>query len=235
MGRHQLRTDFVETDVLCVGGGPAGLCAAIQARELGARVVVADKSNTLRSGDAGMGNDHFRCYIPEVHGDDVDLLVKETAFTQSGGRRPESFLRIFLQRSYEIVKLWEKWGIPMKYEGKYEFTGHGYPGRPRFMMHYSGQDTKPLLTKEARRIGAVIMNRVMIFDLLTDRGRIDGAIGIDTREPRLIAFRARSVILSTGRQRGCSPVPLLPGYSTRIPVLPTRAMAGQWPTERVAS
>jgi succinate dehydrogenase/fumarate reductase flavoprotein subunit len=45
-----MKKDIVETDVLCVGGGIAGLMAAIRASEHGARVVVADKANPVRSG-----------------------------------------------------------------------------------------------------------------------------------------------------------------------------------------
>ena len=45
----------VYADVLCVGGGIAGLMAAIRASELGAKTVVADKSNTLYSGSGGLG------------------------------------------------------------------------------------------------------------------------------------------------------------------------------------
>jgi succinate dehydrogenase/fumarate reductase flavoprotein subunit len=50
-----------------------------------------------------------------------------------------------------------------------------------------------------------IINRVMVFDLLRDEGII-GAIGVDTREDRVITFWAKSVILGTG---GC--VRLYPG------------------------
>ncbi|MFC1945426.1 FAD-binding protein [Chloroflexota bacterium] len=206
----KLQTELVEADVLCVGGGPAGLCAAIRASELGAKVVVADKSNTLRSGDAGMGNDHFRCYIPEVHGDDIATFytrLGETAMAQGSGQRPASFLRIFAEKSYEMVKLWESWGIPMKYEGKYEFAGYALPGRPVVTLHYSGQNTKPALTKQASKAGTKIMNRVMIFDLLCDNGTVCGAIGIDTRENRLIIFKAKSVILTTGKLMRLYPGP----------------------------
>jgi flavin-dependent dehydrogenase len=45
-----MKTDIIEADVLCIGGGPTGLMAAIRAAELGAKVVVADKCNTLHSG-----------------------------------------------------------------------------------------------------------------------------------------------------------------------------------------
>ena len=40
-------------DVLVVGGGIAGMMAAIRAAEQGAKVIVAEKANTLRSGAAG--------------------------------------------------------------------------------------------------------------------------------------------------------------------------------------
>ena len=54
-----MKREIVETDVLCIGGGIAGLMAAIRAREVGAKVVVADKANTLRSGAGATGNDHI--------------------------------------------------------------------------------------------------------------------------------------------------------------------------------
>jgi succinate dehydrogenase/fumarate reductase flavoprotein subunit len=63
--------DVIQTDVLCIGGGIAGLMAAIRASELGAKVVVAEKDNTLSNSAGGLGNDHFVCCISEVHGSDV--------------------------------------------------------------------------------------------------------------------------------------------------------------------
>ena len=45
-----MKEQLIEADVLCVGGGIAGLMAAIRAGELGARVVVAEKGNALHSG-----------------------------------------------------------------------------------------------------------------------------------------------------------------------------------------
>ena len=79
-----MKTEKVETDFLCVGGGIAGLMAAIRAREFGVDVVVVEKSNTLTSGAGGAGNDHFVCYIPEVHGPDIQLFIKELMRGQMG-------------------------------------------------------------------------------------------------------------------------------------------------------
>ncbi|MBW1801927.1 MAG: FAD-binding protein, partial [Deltaproteobacteria bacterium] len=74
----------VEADVLCIGGGIAGMMAAIRAAELGAKVIVAEKADTRFSGAGATGNDHFMCYLPEVHGPDVEPIVDEFQFGQQG-------------------------------------------------------------------------------------------------------------------------------------------------------
>ena len=47
------REEIIEADVLCIGGGIAGLMAAIRASELGAKVVVVEKGNAIGSGRDG--------------------------------------------------------------------------------------------------------------------------------------------------------------------------------------
>ena len=84
--------EIIETDVLCIGGGIAGLMAAIRAGGLGARVVVAEKGNTLSSGAGGLGNDHFICYLPEVHGPDVKPMIESTQDTLNTVRGTATFV-----------------------------------------------------------------------------------------------------------------------------------------------
>jgi succinate dehydrogenase/fumarate reductase flavoprotein subunit len=190
--------EIIRTDVLCIGGGIAGLMAAIRAAELGARVVVAEKANSKYSGSGATGNDHFMCYIPEIHGPDIEPIVNEFQRGQQGGLRHRSFIRAWLERSFEIVKLWDSWGIPMKYNGQYEFAGHALPGQPLMHLHYAGKDQKKILTQQALKRGVEVLNRVMCFDLLHDEEGVKGAIGINTVEDELITFHARRVILGTG-------------------------------------
>jgi succinate dehydrogenase/fumarate reductase flavoprotein subunit len=193
-----VKEEVIVADVLCVGGGIAGLMAAIRAAESGAKVVVAEKSNTLRSGAGSTGNDHFRCYTPEFHGRDIEPVVEEVANSQSGWSRSIKFVRTWMEGSFDIVKLWDSWGIPMKHGGKWEFAGHAFPGGIFNTLKYAGQNQKPILTRQARKIGVKIINRVMVFDLFGDGDKIEGAIGISTREEKLVLFKAKSVILSTG-------------------------------------
>ena len=192
-----LEQQIIKTDVLCIGGGTAGLMAAIRAGELGASVIVAEKGNTKRSGAGRAGNDHFWCYIPEVHGPDISPIIKKWQTATRVIPRDTTFIRTREEKSFDIIKLWDSWGIPMKYNGKYEFAGFGYPGLMLTALKYQGHEQKPILTREAIKRGVNIMNRVMVFDLLCDNGII-GAIAFDTREQKMIIFQAKSVILSTG-------------------------------------
>jgi succinate dehydrogenase/fumarate reductase flavoprotein subunit len=217
-GRQQIET--IESDVLCVGGGIAGLMAAISAREAGATVVVAEKGNALYSGRGRAGNDHFWCYIPEVHGSDMDSFLKECLkgpklrIMQAGTGM--KVMRTFLENSFEVVKLWDSWGIPMKHDGKWEFSGHSFPGDIFTHLKYKGHRQKRVLTNKALEKGARIVNRVMIFDLLRDEGGVRGALGVDTRQNRIFLFKAKSVILGTGVVERLYPSPV-PGWMASTP------------------
>ena len=109
-----MKTKHIQADVLCVGGGIGGLMAAIRASELGARVVVAEKGNTIHSGKGGGGCDHYLCYIPQVHGKDMGAFIEEMMQTQQrhnfeglGMKR----VRVHAAASFDIVQLWDSWGI----------------------------------------------------------------------------------------------------------------------------
>ena len=105
-----MERQLVKADLLCIGGGIAGLMAAIRASELDVKVVVADKANTKHSGDASTGCDHFQCYIPEIHGQDTKPVLDAFMDAPVTPHWPE-FGQVWLEKSFEMVKLWESWGI----------------------------------------------------------------------------------------------------------------------------
>lgn len=210
----------IQTDVLCVGAGIAGLMAGISAAEKGARVILAEKGHALHSGRGRGGNDHFWCYIPEIHGPDLDLFMREclkgpklkTMQSGTGSR----VLRSFLEKSFDIVKLWDDWGVPMKYQGRWEFAGHSFPGDVLTHLKYAGRDQKKIMIQKALDLGAQIVNRVMIFDLLKAGESVVGAIGIDTREDSLVVFEAKAVVLGTGCLDRLYPPPT-PAWMPSVP------------------
>ncbi|MFC1868018.1 FAD-binding protein [Thermodesulfobacteriota bacterium] len=213
-----MESDMIETDVLCIGGGPTGLMAAIRASELGARVVVADKCNTLHSGSGTAGNDHFLCYNPEFHGTDR-AAMREAIMNAPLALKNPAYVDIWMDQSFEMVKLWDSWGIPMRYKGEWNFGGHSYPGEPRIYMHYEGGNQKQVLTEEALKRGVKIINRVTVFELLKDKEQVVGAIGYDTWNDRLLKFAAKSILMGTGRICRLYPS-VTPGYMMNTPFYP---------------
>ncbi|MGM9522585.1 MAG: FAD-dependent oxidoreductase [Oscillospiraceae bacterium] len=195
--------EVLECDVLVAGGGIAGLEAAIAAAEEGADVICADKANSLRSGNGATGNDHFQCYVPEVHGTPeqwIDTLYEVAQ--EAKGLHDRDWIEVYATESWERCKKWEEWGIPMRPRGRYEFAGHHAPGQQGVHLKYAGQTQKLCLTKQALKCGVRILNRHPFMELITDEsGEICGAICIDVSEemPRIQIIRCKSVVLATGK------------------------------------
>ena len=105
MGGVALKERRSETDVLCIGGGIPGLMAAVRASECGSSVLVAEKANTLYSGSGGLGNDHFMCYLPEIHGPDIQPIIDEFQRGQQGGLRDRSFIKTWLVCSPVLLRV----------------------------------------------------------------------------------------------------------------------------------
>lgn len=208
-----MKREQIETDVLIVGGGIAGLMAAINAADQGVNVTVAEKANTKRSGSGATGNDHFLCFIPEIHGDDMDPILQETRNSLIGGFHDSTHTVKFLEQSFARARDWDEWGISMRPKGKWEFMGHAFPGRPRVWLKYAGHNQKGVLTQQAKKRGVRIENHLPITDIITNDGEVIGAVGLSVKknEPVLQVIRAKSMILATGSASRLYPPAPSPG------------------------
>jgi succinate dehydrogenase/fumarate reductase flavoprotein subunit len=225
----------IETDVLIVGGGLAGCMAAIKAAECGVTVTIAEKANTLASGCAGTGVDHMWAYIPPVHekmGYSIENLIESHTKAIAHGFINRELIHLVAGESYNRMLDLEKFGI------NFRFKDSKLPGQfrvvPQFhsvptSFNFEGRDLKVLLTKEARKRRVKIVNRVTVVDLLASReGHISGAVGVGTRDGKLYFFKAKAVVLSTGRVNRLSRSVTGVWGNHRVPIYETgdgRAMA----------
>lgn len=195
-----VRDETVKADILIIGGGISGMQAAIAAGEKGKNVIVAEKADTRRSGSGATGNDHFMCYIPEYHGEDFQEILQEASETLVGPIQDFDVFGLMMQRSFELIKKWDSYGINMRPTGTWNFEGHAMPSRRKYHLKYDGSNQKPVLTKKALESGAKIMNKTTITELLVKDGRVVGAIGVCSKldQPEVVIFETKSVILSTG-------------------------------------
>ena len=198
-------TKYLETDVLVVGGGLSGALAAIKAREEGVSCIVLEKSNTMRSGNAGSGIDHIFSYIPELHekvGYTMDEMKEDQAKLDlaSLGLGFRSLNDFFVENSYERIIALENYGLKFRFEDS-NVPG-GYRVVPQFhsvptSFNFEGRDIKPILTREMHKAGVEIYNRVFVTELLKSREQVIGAIGVGTREDIIYVVKAKTTILAT--------------------------------------
>jgi succinate dehydrogenase/fumarate reductase flavoprotein subunit len=210
--------------------------AAISAADQGASVIVAEKANTKRSGSGATGNDHFTCYIPEVHGNDIRPIVKELMNSLLGNYQDISIVTNFLEQSFDRVKDWARWGINMKPHGVWEFTGHGYPGRPRIFLKYAGFNQKQVLTDQAKKRGVRIENHLPLTEVITKDGEVIGAIGLSIKDEKPVAklFRTKCVVLTTGTANRLYP-PMSPGWIFNTAFCPSNTGSGRAMAYRVGA
>lgn len=192
---------ILDTDILIVGGGIAGLMAAICGGEQGIATIVAEKAHVRRSGSGATGNDHFLCFMPEIQKITLKEMINEMMAGQVGPWHDTLLTKVFLERTAEMVHRWHSWGINMKPFGPdYVYMGHAFPDRPRMYVKYDGHNQKEILVKKAKENGALFLNHHPVTDLLAEDGRVTGALLMDVREdePRFTLVRAGAVIMATG-------------------------------------
>lgn len=213
---YPLRYDKVEqheTDILILGGGIAGVWAAIAAARCGMRVTIMEKSVTERSGAGGAGVDHWQWAT-----DSPASRVTPEEFTQAlidnqGGYRNGISTYIQCASSYEALLEMEQMGGKVR-DSEDDFLGaefrddqtkllFAYDYHARTVIRVWGANFKPLLRKQCQRLGVKILDRTSATALLTENGRLGaplaGATGVNCRTGAFVVVKAKAVILATSR------------------------------------
>jgi succinate dehydrogenase/fumarate reductase flavoprotein subunit len=197
-------TNIVETDVVIVGGGMAGCCAAARAADHGLKVTVLEKGHSKRSGCAGMGIDHYESVPQDTLS--AKELTERFEFEQArinGDRvgNPNILYKYFASQ-WDTIKGLEDLGADMKwYDGDYYFFNRSdmFPGQ-RYWLRVRWQNIKPILSKAMyQRENVTVLERTMATEVLTDNGRAIGVAAFNIRTGEYTVIKAKSVIIATGQ------------------------------------
>ena len=177
----------ITTDVLVLGGGPAGSWAALSAAKQGARVVLGDKGYCGTSGATAPSNTGT-WYLPKGAERDAEI---ERRLSRSSGLAD----RRWLQRVIEQAQI-----------GLDDLGDNGYPfpfdeqGNP-YRANLRGPDYMRFMRQRAGAAGVSILDHHPALELLWADGAIAGAAGIHPRTGNRWEVRAGAVVLATG---GCA-------------------------------
>jgi adenylylsulfate reductase subunit A len=188
----------IETDVLIVGGGLAGNNAAIGALERGARVLVADKSSLQRCGAIAGGVDHFMAYLGTNSWDTREAYLEWVGRIARGVVNLSVQNAVFCKELDAAIERMERIGCSLRQpDGTFFRTQSlGQPGP--YFINFNGKQLKPLLAKEALRLGAQVLEKCAISGLLTGDEGVTGAVGFNIRTGQFYSIQAKATILATG-------------------------------------
>jgi succinate dehydrogenase/fumarate reductase flavoprotein subunit len=195
-----LKTSVITTDILIIGGGSAGVMAALRAKEVNPdqRVVVFEKSHMKYSGCIPRGMDALNIVTvpgvatPEDYVDDAVLGCE--------GILDEGPSYEMAKRSWPLMQKLIEWGVNFpKYDGEYEIVkAHAKKG---YTVTMKEPNLKTILYDRLQKTDCIVINRTMALELIVDNGRIAGAIGLNVRTGEIIICHAKAVIVSSG---GCA-------------------------------
>lgn len=187
-----------ETDVLVIGGGAAGLWAALSARRHlpSGRVTLVDAHMVGRTGHTAFSNAWMTVVTPE---DDLEGCVRDIVEGNEWIAEQE-LIREILTLSYSQLLELEKMGLQYpKENGKYVRR----PTRGLRLVKVlkpvgGGLEFCWALRKAVEQEGIQIVERLFITDLVeSEQERIGGAVGVDSRTGEFIILCAKSTVIAT--------------------------------------
>jgi succinate dehydrogenase/fumarate reductase flavoprotein subunit len=198
-----MKIEQVETDLLIVGSGFAGLWAAISARQSGVeRVAIVDKASIAMSSQSRLCAGATIYCLPE---DDLEAWLRD--FVEAVGflSRQPMIAEIF-ETSHSRLRKLEEWGVSYQEHpsegGYFRLPSRGLNRvlmmvRPRLGDRFGGSAVIEAVHRQASRERVTEHPRVVITDLLQRDGRIAGALGLERSTGQPIAFAARAVLVAT--------------------------------------
>jgi len=167
-----LDTQEIKTDTLVIGGGMAGLFAAVKAHDAGAKVLLVSKGRLGSSGETPFAKGIFG-YDASQEELSLDAFVEQVSASAIETNNPV-YTRQMAEHSMARIQELREWGFfdsPL----------------------YNKAFNKPLAERKIP-----LVERITITHLIKEKGRVVGAAGFSLDALKLYFFQAKSVILCTG-------------------------------------
>ena len=194
--------ETVETDVLVIGAGGAGMRAAISVADAGLRTAVLSKS-LLGKAHTVMAEGGAACALANVA--HLDSWKAHFADTMNGGKllNNRKMAEVHAREAPDRILELERWGAIFDRTQKglihqRSFGGHTYPRLAHIGDRTGLELIRALQDHLVHRPGVEVFMETTATSLLVSGGRVAGVLAYRRSDARLIVFKARSVVLATG-------------------------------------
>ncbi|GAC1691272.1 MAG: fumarate reductase/succinate dehydrogenase flavoprotein subunit [Candidatus Dormibacteraceae bacterium] len=194
--------ETIETDVLVLGAGGAGLRGAIAAAEAGVRVALVCKS-LLGKAHTVMAEGGVAAALHNVAYQDTWEV--HFADTIKGGKFINDWrmAELHAKESPERVLELERWGavFDRTWQGRIHqrpFGAHTYPRLAHVGDRTGLELIRTLQDRAVHSSGVEVHMEVTVFKLLKSEGRIAGALAYRRSDGSVILYRCAALLLATG-------------------------------------
>jgi len=189
--------DYIACGVLVIGGGVAGLRAAIAAREQGASVVMVCKSGVGLGNNSVLAKGGLSAALVEEDSPDIHMqdTLKAGCFINDA-----KLVSIMTSRMRNELSFLKKSGIRFQQDEKNILVqSAGGHSQRRFLRSEKscGSDYTVPLKAYALKIGVKFLEKIFISRLFIEEKSTTGAFGLD-REGNSYVFQTRAIVLATG-------------------------------------
>lgn len=195
------------TDVLVIGSGIAGLCAAIEAARAGATVAIASAGKTMSGSSFFPGTWGLGLIGPVDEDDEQDLI--DTIQTVGGGVADPTLVQTFVHGIPQAIQWLEQdLGVELQRPQSAESAQQKQfiPCFDHKTRKWRGLTRKPLedaCTAQIESLGIRLFPRHELIDFLEDaNGKIAGATLYDRANEHLVPLAAKATIIAAGGTGG---------------------------------
>jgi succinate dehydrogenase / fumarate reductase, flavoprotein subunit len=197
MSKRQL-----ETGVLVIGAGGAGMYAAIEAARRGAQVLLVDRSLIGRGGATIMAQMTVAAAVGPEGSDHWTHHLRDT-LTAGRGLCDARLARLLCEDGVEVIREMDAWKVGWARNGE-SFRAVQAPGhdRPR-CVYVDFLNTGPAVSKTLRAVvqrtpGIRRLGDVLVTDLVVQDGAVTGAVAVHLETGQPLTISARATVIATG-------------------------------------
>ncbi|MCC2098939.1 MAG: FAD-binding protein [Hyphomicrobiales bacterium] len=192
----------LETDVLVIGAGGAGIYAALEAHRAGASVILADRSLIGRGGATVMAQMTVAAALGERAPDHWEFHLSDT-LAAGRGLCDETLAAMVCEEGPFRIRQMDEWKVGWARDGEHIAQVHA-PGhdRPRCVyvdvLSTGPAVSRTLRTQLKRNPDIRTIGDLMIVDITVANGRACGAVAVHASSGETVTLAAGAVVISTG-------------------------------------
>lgn len=196
----------IETDVLVIGSGGAGMFAAIEAVKQNQRVLMVTKGTMGRDGSTLHAHSVIQCPLGHEDPRDNPDVFAEDIMKRGAQICNRKLVNAVTQASIQPVFDLDKWGVPFKKrtDGKFVQEESFVPRLSTYarVIQFPGPLSGPPIALALRRrisqLNIQLMEYSVLTSLLTNQGIVAGGVILCKKNGNIYIVKAKAVVLATG-------------------------------------